>query len=87
MDKIKKYNKVVLINFASVVLMLVSCNDFLDILPDKRAELDNEEKIAQMLVSAYPTLLPTMAFEMMSDNVADNGPQYSDYNNPQLSGV
>lgn len=59
------------------VFTFVSCNDFLDELPDKRAELDTPEKIAQMLVSAYPTELPTLMFEMMSDNITDNGPQYT----------
>ena len=67
------------------ILLLASCNDFLDTLPDKRAELDNGEKIAQILVSAYPATLPVMVFEMMTDNVTDNGPQYSDYSNTQLS--
>ena len=67
------------------IFLFASCNNFLDTLPDKRAELDNETKIAQMLVSAYPAMLPVMVFEMMSDNVDDNGPQYSDYNNAQVN--
>ena len=62
----------------AAILLFASCNKFLDTLPDKRAELNNEEKIAQILVSAYPSLLPVMVFEMMSDNVTDNGPQYTD---------
>jgi len=68
------------------IIMFASCNDFLDTLPDKRAELNNEEKIAQILVTAYPSMLPVMVFEMMSDNVSDNGPQYSDRSNAQLNG-
>ena len=67
------------------VLLLVSCDDFLDTPPDKRTELDSETKIAQILVSAYPDLLPTMVFEMMSDNVTDNGPQYTDRSNALVS--
>ncbi|MDR1672025.1 MAG: RagB/SusD family nutrient uptake outer membrane protein [Bacteroidales bacterium] len=64
----------------------IACNDFLDTPPDKRAELDTDEKVAEMLVSAYPTLLPTMMFEMMSDNVTDNGPQNTDrYNELAVS--
>lgn len=61
---------------AGIVFMSMACNDFLDELPDKRAELDTEEKIAQMLISAYPTELSTMLFEFMSDNRTDNGPNY-----------
>ena len=72
-------------NFLFVIVLFASCNNFLDTLPDKRAELDNEIKIAQILVSAYPTMLPIMVFEMMSDNVADNGPQYSDSYNAQVN--
>jgi hypothetical protein len=61
----------------AIVAITVSCNKFLDITPDKRAQLDADEKIAQILVSAYPTELPTLMFELMSDNITDNGPQYS----------
>ena len=68
-----------------IVLLFASCNDFLDTPPDKRAVLDDDKKIAQILVSAYPAMLPVMAFELMSDNVTDNGPQYSDYSNAQLN--
>ena len=72
--------------FVSLAIVLfASCNDFLDTPPDKRAELDNETKIAEILVSAYPTMLPIMVFEMMSDNVTDNGPQYSDNSNAQVN--
>jgi len=69
----------------AAVLLLSSCNDFLDTPPDKRAELDSGSKIAEMLVSAYPAMLPVMVFEMMSDNVTDNGPQYTDRSNALVS--
>ena len=69
----------------AAVLLFSSCNDFLDTPPDKRAELDSGNKIAEMLVSAYPAMLPVMVFEMMSDNVTDNGPQYTDRNNALVS--
>ncbi len=59
------------------VLALSSCNDYLDKLPDDRAELDNQEKITQLLVSAYPTGTNNLPHEMISDNVADNGRSYS----------
>lgn len=66
-------------------LLLVSCNDFLDTPPDRRAELDSGSKIAEILASAYPVMLPVMMFEMMSDNVTDNGPQYTDRSNALVS--
>jgi tetratricopeptide (TPR) repeat protein len=59
------------------LLALAGCNKFLDTLPDRRAELKTDQQIAQMLVSAYPTELPTAFFEIMSDNFADNGPMYT----------
>ena len=34
---------------------LTSCNDFLDQLPDERTQIDNEEKVRQLLVTSYPT--------------------------------
>ena len=36
---------------------MTSCNDYLDTLPDDRAEVDTETKVAQFLVSA-PSLPP-----------------------------
>lgn len=60
-------------------LAMVSCEDFLDETPDNRTELDSEEKITSLLVSAYPTHMPHFVAELMSDNVMDNGSQYSPY--------
>jgi len=85
MRKVIKNQKSKIKNLLLVVVLFASCNDFLDTPPDKRAELNSETKIAQILVSAYPGTLPVMVFEMMSDNVADNGPQYSDNYNAQLN--
>ena len=36
-------------------LSLTSCSDFLDEMPDNRTTLDTPEKVANLLVSAYPT--------------------------------
>lgn len=58
-------------------LALTSCNDYLDKLPDDRAELDTNKKITQLLVSAYPAATNNLIHEMMSDNVDDNGRSYS----------
>ncbi|WP_418991801.1 RagB/SusD family nutrient uptake outer membrane protein [Alistipes sp.] len=64
-------NKLVLL-FAGPAL-LFSCNDYLDEMPDNRTELDNAEKISQILISAYSESLPVTMQEMMSDNVTDYG--------------
>ena len=59
------------------VLALSSCNDYLDKLPDERAELNSAEKITQLLVSAYPDVGNNLIAELLSDNVDDNGRSYS----------
>ena len=56
---------------------LASCNDYLDKLPDDRATVDTEEKAAYLLVDAYPGYSPDFIMEQASDNVLDNGAQYS----------
>ena len=58
-------------------LTLTSCNDYLDKLPDDRAELNSEKKITELLVSSYPTVTNNLIQEMLSDNVDDNGRGYS----------
>lgn len=55
---------------------LSSCNDFLDKLPDDRAEVNTEEKINNLLATAYSTHAPLMILEVSSDNVMDNGKKF-----------
>lgn len=64
-------------------LLLVSCNDFLDTMPDNRAEVNSAAKITSLLVSAYPTNSITLITELSSDNAKDNGAQFSPYNREQ----
>lgn len=59
--------------FSVSVLPVLSCNKFLDEMPDSRTELDTPEKISQILVSAYTDLLPVTLQELRSDNVVDYG--------------
>jgi hypothetical protein len=54
-----------------------SCDDFLDTMPDQRTELDNMDKVRDILISAYPGQYPMLMFEFMSDNYDDNGDTYS----------
>jgi hypothetical protein len=63
----KKY--FILIAFsAALTLFTVSCDDYLDVMPDNRAELNTSEKVASFLVSAYATHTHAVITEMSSDN-------------------
>ena len=56
---------------------LSSCNDYLDTLPDDRAEIETADQVKDLLVSAYPNYNNNTIMEMMSDNVTDNGKTYA----------
>lgn len=71
MKNIKTYGAALLMASA-----FASCSDFLDTVPDNRAEIDTEAKVTSLLVSAYPSNYPIMMFEQASDNTADNGEMY-----------
>lgn len=58
-------------------LIMVGCDDFLDVMPDNRAEINTERKITSLLVSAYPTISSLMMEEISSDNARDNGVKFS----------
>ena len=69
-------NKIIYIAL-SATLAFSSCDDFLDKMPDNRAEIDSESKVTSILVSAYPTHTPAMMLEMASDNAMDNGSKFT----------
>ena len=56
-----------------VLGLMTSCNKFLDENPDMRTEINTVEKVAQLLVSAYPEY-SYMFTESSSDNMEDIGP-------------
>lgn len=58
--------------FALSMVALSGCDDFLSETPDNRASLDTQEKIAELLVTAYPEGNYIPFCEAMSDNVEDN---------------
>lgn len=58
---------------ALLPLLCVSCNDFLDEMPDNRAEVDSQQKVIKLLTSAYPDNDFMLVTEFMSDNVDDFG--------------
>ena len=52
---------------------MVSCDDFLDTNPDNRATIDNEQKVENLLVGAYPDHDHIYVAELVSDNTDDYG--------------
>ena len=74
-------DKIYIILFTALALLAVSCNDFLDEVPDNRAEVDTPEKITRLLVSGYPNTSYAFIAEMYSDNtdVMDLAYEYSDF--------
>lgn len=75
--------KNILLSFLVAIALgsLSSCDSFLDTMPDQRTDVDTSDKVRDLLLSAYPTLHPTLMFEFMSDNYEDNGDGYSNSNN------
>lgn len=65
--------KISVLLFGLGLLSLSSCNEFLDKLPDDRAEVNTFEKVTQLVSSAYATASPGFLMEWSSDNVTDNG--------------
>ena len=65
--------------FASVlaVAAFTSCDAFLDVTPDKRAVVDTQEEVQDLLVSAYPYISYLTITEFMSDNVENLGDNIS----------
>lgn len=63
----------------SAAALFFSCNDFLDTLPDNRAEVNDATSITKLLVSAYQRYQPATTIEWMSDNVDYNGAEWGRY--------
>ncbi|MDY4563215.1 MAG: RagB/SusD family nutrient uptake outer membrane protein [Candidatus Cryptobacteroides sp.] len=55
--------------FLCLAAAAVSCDKFLDKLPDNRAEIDSVEKVRKLLVTAYSSRTYVRYFEYASDNV------------------
>lgn len=63
--------------FCTAMMLFASCDDFLDKLPDDRAEVNSIDKATLLNTSAYPECSVALIMEMLSDNVSDFGNQYS----------
>jgi hypothetical protein len=68
----KFYNKYI-VALIGASLLLGSCKKYLDQTPDMRAEINTVDKVAQLLVSAYPKNNYLAMAETYSDNVVDKG--------------
>lgn len=55
--------------FAFAALSFTSCNEFLDVMPDNRTEVDTEDKVNDLLTSAYCDYPYIGVGEYSSDNV------------------
>lgn len=93
-----KSYKYIALSLFSAVFAMSSCSDFLDTEPDQRVDIDNEDKVVKLLVSAYPTTNYALLSEFSSDNIIDNnsphqeaGPKKSGntfyYNRPSYSRI
>ena len=69
----KKKHIILSAMLAAIVSLTSSCSNFLDELPDNRTDLNTEQSIAKLLVSAYPITSFAMIGEMTSDNTDNNG--------------
>jgi len=64
--------KIYLLFFASVMLCMLSCDDYLDVQPDNRVMIDTPEKVQQLLINSYPTANYALVAELSADNFIDN---------------
>ena len=64
-------NKYILTALAALA-SLVSCEKFLDTMPDNRTEIDTPDKVAALLGSAYPDHTYSMVTELLADNMDNN---------------
>ena len=76
----KKKHIILSAMLAAIVSLTSSCSNFLDELPDNRTDLNTEQSIAKLLVSAYPITSFAMIGEMTSDNTDNNGGTWTAYN-------
>lgn len=62
---------IVLLSLTFSLSLLTSCDEYLDKLPDDRAEVNTIDKINNIITSAYPQCSSIFLAEMSSDNVDD----------------
>lgn len=63
-----------------VLLSLTSCSDFLDQQPDERVEVNTEEKVINLVKTAYTSGNYGVLAELASDNLIDNNTPHLPWN-------
>lgn len=81
-----KMKYLTILALSGILVSVSSCNKYLDENPDNRTELNSSDKIAKILVSAYPENIGALTAELSSDNVDDYGSTnpYSERLNDQM---
>src|SRR5690606_14800222 len=80
-----KLRKYIAIALACTGVLLTSCEKFLEQAPDMRTKIDEVEKVAQLVGSAYPNYNYLAMSEFYSDNIADKGPAIGHNDDPYQS--
>jgi hypothetical protein len=62
---------ILLIAALSTTWLLTSCNDYLDVTPDNRTEIDTEDKVGLLLAGSYPDNTYAPMINPRTDNVTD----------------
>lgn len=73
----KIISKYLSISAIACAFTLASCNEYLDKLPDDRAEINSLEKVQKLLTTAYPDHTTNFLTEFSTDNVRDNGKSFT----------
>lgn len=62
-----------ILSFVIAAATMSSCNDYLDVMPDNRTEINTLEKVKSLLVSAYPSKEYASFLDVRCDGVIDHG--------------
>jgi len=79
-----KLYKYITLAFTGIVAFS-SCNKYLDQSPDMRTQIDDIDKVAQLVGSAYPNYNYLAMAETVSDNVSDKGVGKGSLDDPYVS--
>ena len=62
-----------ILQILSVIIILSSCEKYLEKTPDNRTEINTVEKVGQLLASAYPAASYAAMLNSRVDYVSDKG--------------
>ncbi|MBL1410711.1 RagB/SusD family nutrient uptake outer membrane protein [Sphingobacterium faecale] len=84
--KLQKIKSIGIVLFI-VTILSSGCEKYLGVDPDMRTEIQNLDKLSQLLVSGYPDRHYFTFAEVASDNAEDKGAQYAGSNNEPYIGL